>query len=140
MLYMATVAGSLMLFAVVVFGETDTQAKGSISEALTMILAVTAVLGVLANVAWSFFNRKHYDKLKETIAEKDMIIASKEQRHFEHKATCESQIEKLNLAIAAFGSQVQNLQVSNEAVVKQNLQMKAQLKKYLPDPDEGLGK
>jgi hypothetical protein len=115
----------------VIIGQTtEPQLPPSVSGTIAMFLASAAVLAILGNVAWSFFNRRSYDKLKETIAELKESIASKDLRFQEYKTASMDREEKLTLATAAFKSKVENLEVSNEAIVRQNLQLKAQLKQY----------
>lgn len=108
----------------------------SVKQTLEWILLFGAGLTILGNVAWSFFNRRHYDKLKETITELKESIASKDLRYQEYKIGAEEREAKAALAIAAFSNKVQNLEVSNEAIVAQNLQLKGQLKQYRDVVDE----
>jgi len=83
---------------------------------------------VLGNVAWSFFNRRSYDKLKEVISEQNELIESHQKRHANLKLVASEMETRLSCEIATLKGEVQRLGVNNQAVVSQNLQMKAILK------------
>lgn len=123
----ACVALFLFVLAVVAQGA-ETSPERSATEKLSLFLALCGVLGILGNVAYSFWNRKEYDKLKDANNDLQMALDSRTERMGEEKA----RNERLELTLATMTTEmkrrVEKLELTNEAVVSQNLQMKAILK------------
>lgn len=132
---LAALAGVFALYiAITAQAPVETQASGSsIKEAASTGIAVLGFISLVVGVGWGIINRKNYDKLKENIDDLDELLESKDKRIEELKLTASEAQARLALRLKLVEGDCQNLKVSNEAVVSQNLQMKAILKRLRLD-------
>ena len=116
--------GSLALAADPVAGAQP----NPVAEFLQTIVTVAGFVALAAGIVYGLINRKNYDKLNETITELKAINESKDNRLLELKLQLEATTAKLTLDIQRLRSDVERLEVSNEAVTAMNLQMKGILR------------
>lgn len=115
-------------FVAIIQAQTEGGSESSIKGIATTIVAVIGAISLVFGIGWGLLNRKNYDKLKETIEELEESCESKDKRIEELRLTCAATEARINLVIVAQTTTITGLKVSNEAVVSQNLQMKAILK------------
>lgn len=108
--------------------QSQTTNLAAYKEGMEFVIVIAAAGTVVFNVIWSFFNRKNYDKLKETIADQKELLESRAERIENNRLTVEGILAKHQLESKEREADVARLRASNEAIVDQNLMMKAILK------------
>lgn len=130
----AALSGVLATYYVIAAQSAEPQASGvNIKELATTAMAVAGAIALVVGIGWGIINRKNYDKLKETIDDLEEVLESKDRRIEELRLTASESEARLTLRIVGFETTCRNFKVSNEAVVSQNLQMKAILKRLRLD-------
>lgn len=129
--YISAIVGVLCLTVAVIAQSNDQQSTNlaAYKEGMEFIIVIAAAGTVVFNVIWSFFNRKNYDKLKETINDQKELLESRAERIENNKLVIEGMLAKHQLELSECRQMSRDLRVSNEAVVGQNLQIKAILKR-----------
>ena len=98
----------------------------SVAQAI-LLFASLAALG--ANIVWSFFNRKQYDKLKEAIEDQSLTLESKRGR-IEQLEADKLQLKDEKEALRhANKKEIEILEASNGALAFQNTAYKLILRK-----------
>lgn len=131
-----TLAGLLFFYiAIAAQGGPDAPAPPgwTLKEIATTAVAIAGFVSLIVGVGWGLINRKNYDKLKETIDDLEEVAESKESRITELKLRASETEARLQLRLNNNDITITGLKVSNEAVVSQNLQMKAILKRLRLD-------
>lgn len=114
---------AVFLFAAAVYAQGQ-DIEPSVAQKIGYFLAICGAVAILGNVAWSFFDRKRHDKKNETISELEKALTSRKERLEEEKAIN----DRLRHSINDMRLRIEKVELTNEAVVSQNLQMKAILK------------
>lgn len=119
----------LTIATAAVFAAEPSDVASTTKEVFAYIIAAAGAVSILLNVIWSFFNRKNYDKLKETISDQEDIIDAKDRRNNELKLKLSETEAQRELKKLEDEQTISGLKVSNGAVTRENLQMRAILKK-----------
>jgi hypothetical protein len=126
-------AGILVLF-INIFGQSPNVDPISSSERFfSWGMAAIGFVTLTVAIVYGFFKKQKYDNLKTDRDEWKGIAESREERIVEIQEKYALVRANLELTIKERDSKIRNLEVSNEAVVSQNMQMKAILKKLRLD-------
>lgn len=129
---MPTVAAATValggLYMAVAAQAPETAAATSGKEVLGFVMGIAGLTTLVAGIVWGLWNRKNYDKLKETIGELEDSCESKDKRIAELKLNAIEAEAKLKIELATKDTTIVGLKVSNLSVVSQNLQMKSILR------------
>lgn len=119
----------LLLAVAAVFAAEPSTVSDTTKEVIAYVVGGFGALSIVLNVIWSFFNRKNYDKLKETISDQEDIIDAKDRRNTELLLRISEIEAQRDLKYKENEQTIVGLKVSNGAVTRENLQMRAILKK-----------
>jgi hypothetical protein len=121
----------LCYVAVSVIAQTPEPAPtraSSVKDLMEYALAIAGFTSLVIGIGWGLLNQKKYDKLKETIDEQNELLDVKDKRIEELKLKYSEADARHTARIATLESEAFILEGTNEAIVSQNLQMKAILK------------
>jgi hypothetical protein len=129
----AAVLFSVLALWVNIYAQGSPGVYDSTKELFGWFLAAGGFITMLVGIVYGFAKKTKYDNIERERDEWKDIAESRLSRITEIQATNTLQQENLRLTVKTKDTKILNLEVSNEAVVSQNLQMKAILKRLRLD-------
>jgi hypothetical protein len=130
---MITLTAACLIIVAVVFINISAQTPDATAIVAAQslfgwIITTAGTIALLVGIIYGFFKKQRYDNLETERNEWKSLAESREERYTE-LALRKSELEsRLTLKIERKETTITNLKVSNDAVVRMNLQMKAILK------------
>ena len=124
----AGVIFSILALWVNILAQAPSEVFGSTKEIAVWFVAIASFVAIFWSIGYGFLKKQKYDNIKKESDEWQGLAESRAARIAENNEKHLLEISNLQLKLQAKDTRIRNLDISNEAVVSQNLQMKAILK------------